>query len=82
MVFCALGGKDACPVEVTLPNGTFAFSPMRGTSSARIPANLDPRVATNLGAVKYDGLKSESSVLTLMAGSMNKEGTVVGTSTV
>ena len=82
MVFCASGGKNACPDEVTLPDGTFAFSPMRGTSSAGIPANLDPGVATNLGAVKYDGLKSESSVLTLTAGSMNKGGTVVGTGTV
>ena len=64
MVFCASGGKNACPDEVTLPDGTFAFSPMRGTSSAEIPKNLDPGVATNLGVVKYDGLKSESFVLT------------------
>ena len=78
MVYCASGGKNACPDEVTLPDWTFAFSPMRGTSSAEIPKNLDPGVATNLGAVKYDGLKSESSILTLTAGSMNKGGTVVG----
>ena len=26
MVFCASGGKDACPVEVTLPDKTSALT--------------------------------------------------------
>ena len=77
MVFCALGGNDACPVGVTLLDGTFTSSPMRGVSSVGIPEKIDPGVATNLGAVKNEVPGSGCPVLALMAGLINEGGKVV-----
>ena len=37
MAFCAPGGKCACPVGVTLPNGTFTASSTFGASSNCTP---------------------------------------------
>ena len=71
MASCAPGGNDACLVGVTLPDGTIG-----------IPVLVNPWTSLILGAVKNEGLKSEYSVLTLVAGLMNEGGELIVTGTV
>ena len=71
MASYAPGCNDADPVGVSVPEGTIG-----------IPMSVNSRASSTLGAVKGKGLKSEYSVLTLVAGSMNEGGNVVGTGTV
>ena len=71
MASCAPSGNDADLVGVSLSDGTIG-----------IPMLVNSQASSTLGVVKNVGLKSEYSVLTLVAGSMNEGGNVVGTGAV
>ena len=59
MAFCTPGGKGAYPAGVTLPDGTFTFSSLRGASSDCPPigswGTLGPVTSGTMGIpVKVD----------------------------
>ena len=65
MAFCAPGGKGACPAGVTIPDGTFTFTPACGASSDCNSESFStvivgiPRDSRTFGIVKNEGLMSE-----------------------